>query len=586
MKKSPPARLPPAALVLGLALALPGAKAGAIALADPHSELELSAEAELLFDADPELGIEELSRPGSALPFSPVGERRIYVDPEAPVAWLRFRLEAGPEARSAQWLLEVQPSFSIILDRLDLYLPREGGGYEAIASGASLPAGPRELASRYYNFELPPEALRGGYCYLRLESSIAVEVRLIAWPALCQARRDSLYDVAFGLIYGALLAMLLYNVFLSFSLRDRAYAYYVLYVGSGILWQFMVQGHAKAILGNWPGWNEALMWVGVGGTLCWGGLFSLRFLSIGRSRPALFWPLLAATSLGAAAAAAGALGARNLAFSLSHIGGLALPLLTIAAAAVRRRQGYRPAAHYLVGWSFLAAGGLAFALMGLKLLGVSFWTVNGVAVGMVFQALLLSMAMGERVRQLRKEKELHQRNEARYRELSLTDPLTGLYNKRYFASKLESEAAHARRIGRPLSLVFLDLDDFKAVNDGRGHPFGDLVLAALAAELREALRDSDVACRYGGEEFAVIMPGAGLAEAAAAGERIRARVASRGLPPGERRPQALTISLGAAELAEGEGSEGLLARADAAMYEAKRQGKNRVVLATSGARRP
>ncbi len=586
MRRTPRA-LPAAALLAALLSSCAPARpagdaapaAGPVELPERGAAVRVETRAELLFDADPALSIREVSSEeglaARGARFEPVGGRQVYVAPEAPVAWLRFRLEAKAGAPT-QWVLEVAPSFAIILDRLELYLPRGDGSLERLEAGASLPRKPGDLRSRFFAFALPPDALRGDYCYLRLESRMAVEVKVEAWPALALGWRTALYGAGFGMIYGALCAMLLYNLFLFASLADRAYLHYVLYVGSGMLWQFWVQGQARALLGSRPGLDQALMWFFVGGTILWGGYFSLRFLAVGRERPLLFWPLAASMALGPATALAGLLGLGGLAFALSHAGGILVPALTIAVAAARLRGGFRPARDYLVGWAFLAAGGLAFTLMGLKVLPVSFWTVNGLALGMALQSVLLSMALGERVKELRSSKERLQRSQARYIELSLTDHLTGLYNKRYFESKLASEVEHALRIERPLSLAFLDLDDFKRINDGRGHPFGDAVLAGLGAALRETVREGDVACRCGGDEFVVLMPGAGLEEAARAAERLRAEVAASSLPRGDRRPVAVSLSVGVAALAPGEGPAELLARADDAMYRAKREGKGRV----------
>jgi diguanylate cyclase (GGDEF)-like protein len=537
-------------------------------------------ETAMILDADPGATITEVSGGAAGASFEPLGGRTVFAGGTSPVTWLRFRLAGGAEAAPGQWLLEIRPSFAIILEKVELFLPREGGGYAELSGGTRLPASAGEIASRYYDFAIPATALDGGYCYARLESSLAVEARIECLSVLAFAQRELLYAAAYGVIYGILAGMFLYNAFLFLSLKDRTHLFYILYILSGAFWQFWVQGHAKALVGA-AGVELAAVWISVGGTLFWGGLYSMSFLSIRRDRPLLFWPLAAASGLGVAAALSGACGLDRLAFGLSHYGGIALPVLTIAFAAVRLRQRYEPAAYYLVGWAFLVAGSLAFALMGLGLLGVSFWTVNGVALGMAAQSVLLSMALGERMRRLKRETDRLQRSQARYLELSLTDGLTGLYNKRYFSSKLASEAEHAERIERPLSLLFLDLDDFKRVNDEGGHPLGDAVLKDLAAAMGETVREGDIACRYGGEEFVVIMPGTGREEAAAAAERLRGLVAERPLPRDARLSVPVTISVGVAELRPGEGAEALVERADAAMYEAKRRGKNRVELAIS-----
>jgi diguanylate cyclase (GGDEF)-like protein len=147
-------------------------------------------------------------------------------------------------------------------------------------------------------------------------------------------------------------------------------------------------------------------------------------------------------------------------------------------------------------------------------------------------------------------------------------------NKRHFADFLEREIARATRHGRPLSLVLFDIDHFKDVNDRYGHLAGDRVLQGIAALVGAQVRRDEHLARYGGEEFAVVMPETELEDAAVFCERICAEVAGARFDyDGE--PIAVTISLGAAALAANESLESLVARADARLYEAKDEGRNR-----------
>ncbi|MBE0528284.1 MAG: GGDEF domain-containing protein [Thermoleophilia bacterium] len=157
--------------------------------------------------------------------------------------------------------------------------------------------------------------------------------------------------------------------------------------------------------------------------------------------------------------------------------------------------------------------------------------------------------------------------------LAAYDGLTGLFNQRQFARSLSTELMRAQRCGRPATLIITDLDHFKSVNDHHGHTIGDDVLAAVAADVAASVRPFDVACRIGGEEFAVILPSSDREEGLAVAERIRARVARSdrgGLP-------AVTISCGVASYPEdGEAIRELVRHADDAMYAAKAAGRNTV----------
>jgi len=158
------------------------------------------------------------------------------------------------------------------------------------------------------------------------------------------------------------------------------------------------------------------------------------------------------------------------------------------------------------------------------------------------------------------------------------DGLTGLWNRTYFDRRLLQEVSEATRHNRSLSLVMCDVDGFKRLNDERGHPFGDMVLERVAKILQGG-RGSDVACRYGGEEFAIICRGTPLLSAGVLGERLRVLVEEENFDyQGTRLP--VTISVGVAALPESNATVGsdLVRDADSALYEAKRSGRNRVCL--------
>lgn len=157
--------------------------------------------------------------------------------------------------------------------------------------------------------------------------------------------------------------------------------------------------------------------------------------------------------------------------------------------------------------------------------------------------------------------------------MAVTDGLTGLYNHRFIFERLEEEIAKVARYGRPLSIIMLDIDNFKQVNDTFGHRAGDEVILSAAHAIMASLRKTDVAGRYGGEEFLVLLPETDLKAAHIVAEKIRNTVA---LLQFETKDLAVTISAGVAEAEKGESFEALINRADAKLYTAKRNGKNRV----------
>ncbi|WP_419811762.1 diguanylate cyclase [Bacterioplanoides sp.] len=240
-----------------------------------------------------------------------------------------------------------------------------------------------------------------------------------------------------------------------------------------------------------------------------------------------------------------------------------------------------------------------FRLNGREYLGVCLWVLVGYIgvvgyfhysqqpvwalemewlLGIVFLACIMVYAViGKEFTLLRdayrqKNRELR-RALVRIEELAVTDELTGLYNRRYLLQALEKQQALSDRDGSPFVLAFVDIDHFKQINDLHGHRIGDQVLIELAVLLKRSVREIDVAARYGGEEFVLLLNGVALDDALQVLERIRIRVAGQhyaevSIP--------MTVSIGVVQYHDGEPVGTLLNRADCLLYEAKREGRNRV----------
>ncbi len=169
------------------------------------------------------------------------------------------------------------------------------------------------------------------------------------------------------------------------------------------------------------------------------------------------------------------------------------------------------------------------------------------------------------------------RQEDNMKTLASVDPLTGAYNRRKGDALLAVEFSERKRHGRPFAVLMLDIDHFKAVNDRFGHAAGDAVLCALVHACRKELRPMDAVIRWGGEEFLIVLPNTGEAEAMSAAERLRAAVAPEGVAASEGVSISFTISVGVA-LPLGDSASELLSRCDRALYAAKTAGRNRVML--------
>ena len=222
--------------------------------------------------------------------------------------------------------------------------------------------------------------------------------------------------------------------------------------------------------------------------------------------------------------------------------------------------GARPARYYLLAWSALLVGVVVYMLKTFGWLPHNMLTQNAFQLGSLIEMVLLSLALGSRVRELKRS--------------SYLDALTGLCNRRHFDSQMLKELQLAHQLGRPLSLLLLDIDHFKRFNDNHGHQAGDRALQKVARLLQCEVRKPFIACRHGGEEFAVIMPNSSAADATVLAERLRRELANM-----VECDTPLTLSIGLASLADGpfERPEQLFAAADEALYAAKRGGRDQLV---------
>ena len=172
--------------------------------------------------------------------------------------------------------------------------------------------------------------------------------------------------------------------------------------------------------------------------------------------------------------------------------------------------------------------------------------------------------------------------------LSTRDALTGVFNRRHFGTMLEQAFHQATRYERPLSLVLIDVDRFKLINDSFGHQVGDQVLAEVARRFAASIRSSDYIARYGGEEFVVLLPETMLEDALRFGEKLRSTIASGAVVTNSGLALPVTVSVGTASLAHSgfQSAEEMLAAADQALYRAKNNGRNRVEAERRRTRRP
>ncbi len=382
------------------------------------------------------------------------------------------------------------------------------------------------------------------------------------------------------LAFGALVSMALAGLLIWVLLADRAFLLYFTLFSLQALWVAYFSGQGF----EWPGlsaatplthytWNVLAALSGAAACLFVRDIADLhRFLP--RNYTVFGW-LASAFMLLTFSNLIKLLGYEDLINNIGNILFLGSAVYTLIVAFVAWRHGSRSAGWFLVAWTLLEAFTIATTIRLLLSSGGEVYdevVYIGLPLSMVAAALLIALGIADRLRDQRRaltEAERH----------AQIDPLTGVLNRRSLVERLDAACKRARARGLPISLLFIDLDHFKEINDTFGHAAGDACLGAIIPPIQAELRQSDVIGRYGGEEFIVILSSADSLAARPIAQRILERVAAVRVE-GFGEPIALTCSIGLATSDMlGVWGEHLIAQADAAVYAAKRSGRNCVQVA-------
>jgi diguanylate cyclase (GGDEF)-like protein len=245
------------------------------------------------------------------------------------------------------------------------------------------------------------------------------------------------------------------------------------------------------------------------------------------------------------------------------------PLL-IAASAIAWRHRNRGSGYYVCAWGPVILLGMTRGFQLIQHRPQPEWLEFAIPAALAYASLVLAIGLAEDTLSIRQERDAAHR-------LAERDALTGLLNRRAILARLRAAIAHARESGEPMSLLFIDIDHFKQINDSYGHHAGDRCLRAVIAPIASELSQGDALGRYGGEEFLVVLTGAGSANAEIVAERIRSRVEKMPILVASQRID-LTLSIGVAAMdGDALSPEQLIERADAALYRAKSSGRNLVM---------
>ena len=514
--------------------------------------------------------------------------------------WFHIRLlNQNPD--EPRWMLVQRYALS---DRLDVYTRYPDGRISHQASGDYLPFSSRSIPYRHPNFRLDLPEGQPVDLLVRVssQSSMQVPLDLYTPAAFTSLSRDNQFVM--GVYYGILLALFVYNLVLWLSLRDASYAWYLMHITAFGLVLFTLNGFAFEYL--WPNWTWMAN-VAVPLTICLALVAMQQFTRIFLELPRRF-PLGNKGSL-ALIVLFSALGIASLLLPYRVVtpwatSAVILSVLWVAISSIAvLRTGYGPARLFLLAWSLFLAGTAAIAALAFGLVPKNMVTEYGVQIGSALEMLLLSIALSYRYASLRNENEriaaeanmqlerkvaqrtqevrsaLMQLEDAhrRLRDSSRRDGLTGLYNRTHFHETFERLLEEGRNDRRPVSLLMIDLDHFKSINDKYGHLVGDDCLRWAAQRIGQSLRphETSLLARFGGEEFVVVLPDHDLRAAVNVAEALRRKLVEEPCVSGAYKLRvSASIGVHTIDVGKDVDSDTALSVADQALYSAKANGRD------------
>jgi diguanylate cyclase (GGDEF)-like protein len=523
----------------------------------------LSTSIQLLEDVGGRLDIADVSHAPLDTGFVAASPATTNVGFSKSAWWARLALRNDTDEPRLVYLRQGYP----LIDSLTLFEPTTDGGWRRHDTGDRRPFSSRNVAHRDFLFPLHLEARGEHTYYLRYASQGPVDIHLSLVDSTGLAEALSREQLAYGLYFGCVLMLLVWSGLVFVAVRDPAFFAYFAYVSTFGVYMTVNTGFAfQYFWPDSPRWANSCLIMLLSLALVTALQFSTTIL---RSRD--YTPRLNTVARGLQVLAllgivlvpfleyATLVKPVALLIFVSVIFMIALGIFSLLA-------GSRPARYYVIAWGAFLAGSVIFLMKNFGVVPHTFISQHSWQVGALVEMILLSMTLSSRMNELK-----HQ---------SRTDPITLLGNRRLFDDRLPLEFTLARSEGRPLSLLMIDIDNFKNYNDRHGHALGDEAIKLVGAALRRHARKPVLACRYGGDEFCVILPGAGADTAAMVAERVRANVQAARADA-----LAITVSVGYATLLNDEfpSHDKLFDAADAALYSAKEAGRNRVA-AFSGRR--
>jgi diguanylate cyclase len=568
-------------------------------LYDIQTRVNLDSSVLYIEDANASLDIGEVLQ--QALPWQQGGPKSFNKSYNQSAWWLRLDIDNAQD-KPQRRLIELSYA---VLDHVDVYIVAGGQVLASHMLGDKQPFYERVFDHRFFVIPVEWQPSQSLQIYLRVKSSSAVQAPLTLWEEKAFYGFDTTRTIMNGIFFGIMLVIAAYNLLIFCVLGERTYLLYVGYVICMPLFLASLGGYSFQYM--WPtftDWNDESILFFLSGVVVFGVAFTRSFLVVQRYSPGLDRLLVIALAGGIVLAATTFMLPYYVNIKALIAWATFACILALLSGVFCWYSQQKVAQYYTIAWVSMLSGGVILALNKAGVLPANLFTEYATHIGSALEVVLLSFALAERIneeRRLRFEAQeealtgIRQANEeleyrvqertkeleamtCKLRELSNTDQLTGLHNRRFFDSQIKMEWLRACRYQHPISIIAIDIDHFKSVNDRYGHMVGDECLREIARRVGLGVRcPTDVAARYGGEEFVMLLPETTREGAVIVAERVRksVEVAHIDTRAGE---LSLTISAGiycvTPENDNFSGIDILLEKADECLYRAKAMGRN------------
>lgn len=496
--------------------------------------------------------------------FTPLEKSTLYKK-RTPSAWWIKLTPHSRETNNEDKIIEISGAS---LELIDVYFS-DG---TKIQAGKKRPVSNLKIKSRIWFFSIPKTNNDENPIYIRIKTNTLmwVPVRIVSTAELIN--KSTRENILFGFFFGIILAVIVVNLFSFIFIRDSYFIIYLMYLISLFIYQLRVHGFVYLIPMPFA-LLEAILWLSLSGLGIFMILFAKKFLNLSKAYPIINIILNINIGFFILQTISGIFFSSYIANQIAYITGALVPLILIATTAFRYFSGHREVRYYLIAWCAMFTG--TFIWSSTAYLEARISANYFFLIGTSIDSLLFTLAIFDKINIELREKKLMEAREAYYKDQARTDPLTGLYNRRYLDEKVRTMNKAGNSLEQT-SLMIIDLDHFKLVNDTYGHLSGDLLLAKMGTKIQKFIRKSDIACRYGGDEFIILLPGADLSVALSIAQALHNSVKTDVFYTESGEQISYSVSIGVSEIRVDDTFDGLFLRADAALYQSKRLGRNRI----------